>query len=116
MSDLTAAIIGCGGRARGHAEAYLKVPGVSLVAVTDVDRARADAFSEAYGAPAYYDTVQMLETVKPDIVSVVTRAKDRCEVVGQCAEYRVKAINAEKPMAITLEEADRMVEACRETG
>jgi predicted dehydrogenase len=116
MSDLKAAIIGCGGRAKGHAEAYLKVPGIQLAAVTDVDRARADKFAADYGAPAYYDAAEMLEKVKPEVVSVVTRAKDRCEVVTQCAEHRVRAVNAEKPMAITLEEADQMVAACRNSG
>jgi predicted dehydrogenase len=116
MADLKAAIIGCGGRAHGHAEAYLKVEGVRLLAVTDVDRARADRFAETYGAPAYYDAVEMLEKVRPDIVSVVTRAKERCEVVTLCAEHRVRAINAEKPLAITLEEADRMAAACERAG
>jgi predicted dehydrogenase len=116
VSDLKAAIIGCGGRARGHAEAYVRVDGVQLAAVTDVDRKRADDFSGTYGAPAFYDATEMLEKVRPDIVSVVTRAKDRCEVVSLCAQYQVKGINAEKPMAITLEEADRMVKACEEAG
>lgn len=116
MADLKAAIIGCGGRAKGHAEAYLKVAGVQLAAVTDVDPARADAFSQSYGAPAYYDATRMLDEVKPDLVSVVTRAKDRCEVVSLCAAHGVKAINAEKPMAITLEEADEMVAACARAG
>jgi myo-inositol 2-dehydrogenase/D-chiro-inositol 1-dehydrogenase len=116
MEDLKAAIIGCGGRARGHAEAYVKVPGVRLAAVTDVDRERADGFATTYESTAYYDAAAMLEQVRPDIVSVVTRAKERCEVVELCAEHGVKAINAEKPMAITLEEADRMVAACERAG
>jgi predicted dehydrogenase len=92
------------------------VEGVDLVAVTDVDRGRADGFSQAYGAPAYYDAAQMLREVQPDLVSVVTRAKDRCEAVCLCAEHGVKGINAEKPMAIALEEADQMVAACRASG
>jgi predicted dehydrogenase len=116
MAELKGAIIGCGGRARGHAEAYLAVKGVQLDAVADLDRARADKFSETYGAPAYYDAVEMLEKVRPDIVSVVTRARDRCDVVRLCSEYGVKAVNAEKPMAITLEEADEMVAVCRKAG
>lgn len=113
---MKAAIIGCGGRAKGHAQAYLAVEGVELAAVTDVDRARADQFSTAYGAPAFYDAAEMLEKVRPELVSVVTRAKDRCAVVTLCAEHRVRAINAEKPMAITLEEADQMVAACDRAG
>lgn len=116
MADLTATIIGCGGRARGHVEGYQKAKGVELVAVTDVDRARADDFSAKYGVPAYYDAAEMLDKVQPDIVSVVTRAKDRAALVSLCAEKGVKGINAEKPMAITMSEADEMVEACRQSG
>ena len=116
MSDLKAAIIGCGGRAGGHAQAYVAVDGVQLAAVADVDRERADAFAVRYGATSYYDAAEMLDTVQPEIVSVVTRAKGRSALVSLCAAKGVRGINAEKPMAITLSEADAMVAACREAG
>lgn len=116
MSDLKGAIIGCGGRARGHAQGYQQAAGVTLSAVADMDRERADKFSADYGVPAFYDAAEMLDKVKPEVVSVVTRAKGRSALVQLCAEKGVPAVDAEKPMAITMSEADAMVEACRKSG
>jgi predicted dehydrogenase len=58
----------------------------------------------------------MLEREKPDIVSIVTRPAGRADLACLCADYGVRGIVAEKPMAITLEEADRMVRRCEEAG
>jgi len=112
MADFKAAVIGCGGRARCHADAYVEVEGTNLTAVADLDRERADAFAEKYGAKAYYDAEEMLAKEKPDIVSIATREHPRCKLTELCAESGVKGIIAEKPMARTLDEAYRMVEVC----
>ena len=58
----------------------------------------------------------MLEREKPDIVSVCTSAKPRSEIVTTIAsmDVGVKAIWAEKPIAMSLEEADKMVSVCNE--
>jgi predicted dehydrogenase len=116
MSNYRAAIIGCGNRAKGHAEGFQKAQGVDLVAVADLDRPRADAFADHYGVPAYYDAAEMLEKERPEIVAIVTRALGRSVLTCLCAEHRVRGVVAEKPMAITLEEADRMAAACRAAG
>jgi predicted dehydrogenase len=58
----------------------------------------------------------MLEQERPDIVSVCTRTEDRCDVVLACAEAGVKSIYAEKPIAVSLADADRMVEVCAARG
>ena len=48
------AMLGCGGRARGHAAAYAHVRQSTLAAVCDMDRSRLDPFAEEYGVPARY--------------------------------------------------------------
>jgi predicted dehydrogenase len=116
LSNYRSAIIGCGNRANGHAEGFQKAEGVELVAVADVDRRCADTFAERYGTPAYYGAAEMLERERPEIVSIVTKAAGRSALACLCAEHRVRGVIAEKPMAITLEEADRMAEACRAAG
>jgi predicted dehydrogenase len=116
MSTFRAAIIGCGGRARGHVEAFQQVDGTELVAVADLDHERADRFAADYRARAYYDAAEMLERERPDIVSLVTRGAGRADLACLCAERGVRGVIAEKPMAITLAEADRMVRACQEAG
>ncbi len=116
MADFKAAIIGCGGRANCHAQGYQDVADTELVAVADLDRERADAFAAKYGVKAYYDARQMLDEVKPDIVSIATREHPRCQLTVLCADAGVKGVIAEKPMARTLAEAYEMVEACEARG
>ena len=58
----------------------------------------------------------MLERERPDIVAIVTKPTGRADLACLCADYGVKGVIAEKPMAITLEEADRMVAACERAG
>jgi predicted dehydrogenase len=120
MEHYRAAIIGCGGRARGHVEGYQEARPegacVELVAVADIDRERADRFAAEHAARAYYDAAEMLEREKPHLVSIVTKPAGRADLACLCADRGVLGIVAEKPMAITLEEADRMVAACEKAG
>jgi len=116
MSDMKAAVIGCGGRANCHAQGYVDVPDTDLVAVADLDRERADAFAAKYGVKAYYDAEAMLDEVKPDLVSIVTREHPRCKLSVLCSEAGVKGIINEKPMARTLAEAHEMVQAAEDHG
>jgi predicted dehydrogenase len=56
----------------------------------------------------------MIERERPDIVSVTTRSWARAEAVVFAAEHGVRGIYAEKGLCASLEEADRIVAACRE--
>ena len=58
----------------------------------------------------------MLERENLDLVSVCTTTRIRSQIVKDCARAGVKAIWAEKPIALTLAEADSMVEVCRQHG
>jgi len=98
-----------------HTAAYVEVPRVELVAGADPLADKREAFSARWDCPAVYDDYRaMLAAEQPDIVSVCTRTEDRCEAVLACAEAGLKAIYAEKPIAISLADADRMVETCAE--
>ena len=116
MSDLKGAVIGCGPRAKFHVQGMLDAAGMTCAAVADVDRERADAFAAEFGATAYYDAAEMLDAEKPDIVGVVTKEGPRAGLVAMCAERGVPAVNAEKPMARTLDEAREMVRVCEQAG
>ena len=73
MLTYRSAIIGCGGRAYGHANAYQQISRGELVACanrSDVDRR--EKFSETFGITGYTDAEQMLRTEQPDLVHLVT--------------------------------------------
>jgi len=111
------AIIGCGGIANAHAQGWQGVPQARIVAVADIAEEARVAFATKYGVERQYaDYRHMLDQEKPDIVSVCTWPVLHCEMTMAAAEAGARGILCEKPMAISLGEADRMIEACRVAG
>lgn len=109
------AIVGCGVIAPFHARAIAELPNARLVAVCDVDRDRADAFAADFGAESYAELHSVLDRRDVDVVSV-------CLPSGLHGAAGVPVVEAgkhllvEKPMDITLEAADRTIEAARRHG
>ena len=102
-----------------HAPSYDASPHVELVAGADPHDEQRTIFGERWGLSAdhlYTDHKEMLAKENLDVVSVTTNARIRSAIVQDVARSSVKAIWAEKPMAISLEEADTMVDVCREEG
>jgi predicted dehydrogenase len=94
-----AAILGCGPRAVGHAEAYVHVSLGRLAAACDVDSGRRDAFCDRFHIEARFnDLGQMLEAVQPDLLHIVT-TPERTEIVSQAVRTPLRAILIEKPLA-----------------
>ena len=91
-------------------EVFYDRPGVDLVAGAERDSQRLKAFGERYGVDALYsDAEEMLKGESLDIVAVATNVKGRADLACLAVECGAKAIAIEKPIAHTLEEADRMV-------
>ena len=101
---------------RGHSHAYREL-GIPIVAGADISQEALDRLREEYDVEqTFTDYVQMLDEVRPDLVSVVTAEALHCEMVVAAAERGVKGIVCEKPMAMDLAEAQRMLDACRAAG
>lgn len=117
MSSLSAAIIGCGGIARHHAVGYNAHPGVTLVAVADINPVNGKAFAKEHEVPTVYSShEEMFEKESVDIVSVCLWTGLHSPTVCDVAGRGVKAIHCEKPMAPSFGEAKAMVAACDEHG
>ena len=100
-----------------YAEALWDRPEIELVAAAERDRKRLAAFGERYGVQALYtDAREMLRQEKPDIVAISTNTKGRSDLTCYAVECGAKGIVTEKPIAYTLEETDRMVQACADAG
>lgn len=101
------------GNPTSYAEALWDRPEVELVAGADRDASRVKAFGDRYGIQRLYtDGIEMLRKEKLDIVAICTNTKGRAFLTVKAAEHGVKAIFTEKPMAHSLDEADRMVKIC----
>lgn len=110
------ALVGCGRIATRHAEIINSaLDGVCLAAVCDINADKAKEFGEKYGVPWYTDMSEMMEECNPDVVSVLTPSGMHCEHVLRLAPFG-KHIIVEKPMALTLDDADAMINSCDSHG
>jgi predicted dehydrogenase len=119
MSKLRFALVGCGNIARKHAHAvheYL-VNEAEIGAFVDLNAARAREFSEKYGAPAFSSVDELMKAKgdEIDVFSVLTPSGLHCQNVLELAKFG-RPIVVEKPMALRLDDADRMIEACDHHG
>lgn len=111
------AILGCGNIASAHASAYQHRDGVSLVAGAEVDPERGRAFAQRFGIPRLYaDYRELLETERPEIVSICTWPPLHAEMTIASAEAGALAVLCEKPMAVSLGECRAMLRACEKAG
>lgn len=100
----------------GHnwASAFDAVPETRIVAVFDRGREARDAFVACWGkAAAYDDFRRMVEEVRPDIVCIATRQTMHAEQAEIAAAAGIQGILFDKPLATSLEEADRIIACCR---
>jgi UDP-N-acetyl-2-amino-2-deoxyglucuronate dehydrogenase len=108
-------LIGCGRVAPRHAESIASLPGAQLVAVADIRDNRAARFAAQYAAAPCTDYRRLLDRQDIDVVSI-------CTPSGLHAQMTVDALRAgkhvivEKPIALSLEDAARMIETSRVAG
>ena len=107
------AIIGAGYMGRLHAEKFARLAGVELVGVADADRARAEEVATKVGCPALPDWRQAMSRAQAAVVAVPTER--HLEVAGACLDAGLHVL-VEKPLAVNLEEADRLLAAGARNG
>ncbi len=115
MATLTAGIIGFGERGKTLVKVIQNhVPDIRLVSACDpAEGARKEASD--LGLAAYATAEEFFEKSHPDIAVITTNPPDHSEGVLMAAE-RGSHIFCEKPLALSPEEADRMVKAVRKAG
>lgn len=118
MRRYRAVIVGCGFRGERHGRGLLAHPDrFALVAVCDLEPARRDACARALGVPRVYgDAEAMLVAESPDVLCFATPPAVRLPLVELGVKHGVRAIVLEKPMALTLGEAARMLAVCDPAG
>ncbi len=108
-------VIGCGKiTVVRHAPEYDENPNCELIGWFDAFPERAQAMADLYGGKVCESIDELLE-MKPDAVSVCVANCDHAEVTIRALEAGCHVL-CEKPMAVTLQECEAMVEAARRTG
>ena len=107
------AIIGCGRIAKRHADLLGtgQIRGARLAAVCDIQRDRAEAFGAKYSVPAFESIADMLAMPGIDAVSVLTPSGMHAEHAIMVARAK-RHVLVEKPMALTLTDADAIIREC----
>ncbi|MBM4037203.1 MAG: Gfo/Idh/MocA family oxidoreductase [Planctomycetes bacterium] len=97
--------LGCGPRARGHADAYRFVKTARLEAVCDMNAERLGKFADEFKVPRRYSDVrEMLAKEKPDLLHVVTQPHQRLEFFQLAEDFGVPAVLVEKPLCLDAED------------
>ena len=101
-----------------HAQAYAACKGTQLVAVCDNDAARLDRCGDRWNVAARYrDAGRLLAEQRPEIVSVCTPDPSHYEVVrAALLAEGVRAVLAEKPLALRIEQACELVDLAAKQG
>ena len=114
MTKIKFILIGCGRIGTRHAQ-HISNMG-TLVAVCDVDKAKADVLAKEYNTRAFYSVESLLnEGIPADLISI-------CTPNGLHAEHTVKSLKAgfhvlcEKPMALTVHDCGEMIKAAENSN
>ncbi len=112
-NNIKAALIGCGMIADTHLTALLNA-GADVVGVFDANTERAAAFAAARNMKAYASMEEILSD-EISVVSVCTPSGTHASLAETIMEHGKYAI-VEKPMALTVEECQRIIEIEQKTG
>jgi UDP-N-acetyl-2-amino-2-deoxyglucuronate dehydrogenase len=115
MKRVRTALVGCGKVGQIHARALSSLAESEFVAACDVDLQRAVQVGAAFGVKPYTDLEAMLDEARVEAVCIATPHPLHAEPTVRAAEAGVHAL-VEKPLAASLEECDRMLEAARRAG
>jgi len=108
---LKVGLIGLGGVSEAHLSAYAQVAEIQVVAAAEPRPQRLNEMCVLHGFRGYTDYREMLQTENLDIGCVLVPASLHREVTVACAESGVHVL-CEKPMAISLIDAQTMVSVC----
>lgn len=115
MKEFRIGIVGLGSVATAHLHAYQLLKNVSIVSVCDMQLEKVTSTAEQLDARPYTDYRQLLADGGIDLVLVLTPASSHREIVEAAAREKIHVL-CEKPLAVTLEDAESMVRECRNAG
>jgi predicted dehydrogenase len=104
-----------------HASAYAATPGVTRIVGCDTSEQARRAFEEEWSSRfpelrTYSHVADMIEDARPDILSVVTPDNLHAQHVVDALMAGVPRVFCEKPLSISLEDADQVVEVAERLG
>ncbi|MDA8709140.1 Gfo/Idh/MocA family oxidoreductase [Gammaproteobacteria bacterium] len=115
MSRVKFAIVGCGAISKKHLACISQLEECALVGVCDLNQSLVDQFSSENGVSGFTDLDLMNETVDPDVFVVLTPSGSHSKIVQRLSLLK-KHIIVEKPIALVLSDAQKMINDCSNNG
>lgn len=110
-----AAVIGLGRHGLRHLQAYQRLDEAEVVAVCDVRSENLrSALDQRPAARGYADWETLLSEERLDVISVVTNGPTHAAITIAAAQAGISHILCEKPMATSVDDALKMIDACRD--
>lgn len=109
------AVIGCGVAAGFHLAAIRQIDDARLIGVFDHDFANAESVAQKYGVRAYKSYEEVLSDPAVDVISVCVPSHLHAPFAARGIQAG-KAVLVEKPLALTLEDCDRLIELAGRHG
>ena len=106
-------VVGVGALGQHHARVYASLPDADLVGVVDIHPGRAEEVAQPLGTKAFQKHSDLFGKV--DAVSIATPTTLHAEIGEQFLKEGVHVL-VEKPIAHTLQDADRLISAAKQNG
>ncbi|HAI14008.1 MAG TPA: hypothetical protein DCM28_20050, partial [Phycisphaerales bacterium] len=110
QQTLKVLLLGAGMAGENHARDFKHIPGIQLIGVYDPDTEAAVKLAKPYHAVTHTDLLQLIHQTQPDIALVTSANHAHAQNVCQCIEAGVPNVFCEKPLALQMQDAQRMTE------
>lgn len=119
-NSIRVAVIGVGAFGRNHARVYHELAqedagAVEFVGIVDSDHARATSTANEFGAKAFASLSELLNSAKPNAVSVAVPTVSHLEIARALMQAGVDVL-IEKPLAANLAEADELIRLAKQNN
>lgn len=112
---LKAAVIGVGSMGVNHARVYWEIPDVDLVGISDANEGNSQRVAKKYSTQGFTDYRVMLDSVKPDIVTIAVPTMLHKEVALDAIERGISVL-IEKPIAFSVAEGQEIIDSAERKG
>lgn len=109
------ALIGCGAIANKHVVAINRLVNAEVAAVYDINSKTARAFGREHSIPAFDNIEAMIQKTGTDVLNVLTPSGVHGENILELIRFN-KHFVVEKPLALRLDQIDRILEECDKKG
>ncbi|HEX69010.1 MAG TPA: Gfo/Idh/MocA family oxidoreductase, partial [Candidatus Bathyarchaeota archaeon] len=109
-------LIGCGGIANIHMDAYKRMENVEVAALCDIRIEKAKNLAGKFHVEKVYDNyLDMVEAEKLDMVDICTPVSTHAQIICDVSKV-IPAIFVEKPMALSVAECEEIIRNIKKNG